>query len=99
MQYALDPRLLPPGGVPVQCTRCSHVFIAAPPEQATPPQTTQVFGSPVPQAAPAQTASRPAAAQPNPNLGSTLAYGANKAAPQQPSAQTTQVFGALPQVP
>ncbi|QRO01800.1 hypothetical protein JRI60_23635 [Archangium violaceum] len=92
MQYALDPRLLPPGGVPVQCTRCSHVFIAAPPEQAT-PQTTQVFGSPVPQAAP-----RPAAPQPNPNLGSTLLYGGNKGA-QQPSAQTTQVFGAVPQVP
>ncbi len=97
MQYALDPRLLPPGGVPVQCTRCSHVFIAAPPEQAT-PQTTQVFGSPVPQAAPAQAAPRPAAPQANPGLGSTLLYGANRGA-QQPSAQTTQVFGAVPQVP
>ncbi len=51
MQYALDPRLLPPGGVPVQCTRCSHVFTAAPPAKAT-TQSTQVFGSPVPAIAP-----------------------------------------------
>lgn len=72
MQYALDPRMLPPGGVPVQCTQCRHVFIAAPPAQAT-PQT---------------------AANPNP----ALLFGADKTG-TQPAVMTTQVFGAVPQVP
>jgi hypothetical protein len=35
MQYVLDPRLLPPGGASVQCTRCGHVFMASP--HGTPP--------------------------------------------------------------
>ncbi|HYO73637.1 MAG TPA: zinc-ribbon domain-containing protein, partial [Archangium sp.] len=88
MQYALDPRLLPPGGVPVQCTRCSHVFIATPPAPASAPapQTTQVFGA-VQQKGPAT----------QPNLNSTLLYGDKKGG-TPPSAMTTQAFGAVPQV-
>src|SRR5689334_16503082 len=74
MQYALDPRLLPPGGVPVQCTRCSHVFIAAPPAPAAPPSNS------------------------NSPLNNTLIYGAGKTS-TQPSAMTTQLFGAASQVP
>ncbi|PTL76914.1 zinc-ribbon domain-containing protein [Vitiosangium sp. GDMCC 1.1324] len=92
MQYALDPRLLPPGGVPVECTRCRHVFIAAPPAPAA-PQKPPVTGSPaVPR--PAQNPNP----QANPNLNSTLPYGAGKTAPQ-PSIGATQAFGAVPQVP
>ena len=32
--YELDERVLPPGGAPVQCTRCQHVFHAFPPQAA-----------------------------------------------------------------
>src|SRR5688572_12531616 len=80
MQYALDTQRLPAGGVPVQCTRCSHVFIAATPGQAAPQST------------------RPPVPNGNPNPNSTLLFGPSKTAPQ-PSVSTTQVFGALPQVP
>ncbi|HZA14937.1 MAG TPA: zinc-ribbon domain-containing protein, partial [Myxococcaceae bacterium] len=41
--YELDERVLPPGGAPVQCTRCSHVFTAEPPRREV--QATQVFGA------------------------------------------------------
>ncbi|REG22820.1 hypothetical protein ATI61_11825 [Archangium gephyra] len=87
MQYALDPRLFPPGGVPVQCTRCRHVFIVTPPAQAAAPapQSTQVFGAVQPP--------RPAA---QPNLNATLLFGEDKAG--TPSTSSTQVFGAVPQV-
>ncbi|WNG57341.1 hypothetical protein F0U59_23135 [Archangium gephyra] len=87
MQYALDPRLLPPGGVPVQCTRCSHVFIATPPASAAAPapQATQAFGA-VQQPRPAT----------QPNLNATLIYGDKGGTPPTSS---TQVFGAVPQVP
>ncbi|QRK05957.1 zinc-ribbon domain-containing protein [Archangium violaceum] len=87
MQYALDPRLLPPGGVPVQCTRCSHIFIAAPPGAAAPP--------PRP-AAPRPTAPNPS---PNPSLNSTLLYGDAGGAAQQHPIGTTQTFGAVPRIP
>ncbi|HET6923892.1 MAG TPA: zinc-ribbon domain-containing protein [Anaeromyxobacteraceae bacterium] len=32
--YELDEKILPPGGAPVQCTRCQHVFHAFPPQAA-----------------------------------------------------------------
>lgn len=36
--YELDAQLIPAGGAPVQCTQCSHIFIAFPPARAeTPP--------------------------------------------------------------
>ena len=37
--YQLDESLLPPGGAPVQCTRCQHVFTAFPPQAAGQTQT------------------------------------------------------------
>jgi hypothetical protein len=105
MQYALDPKLLPPGGVPVQCSRCSHVFTAAPPAQAN-THTTQLFGPVVPSIAPvqlpvkpAQPAARPAqpAARPaQPAVNSTLLFGAGQGQGPAPSAATTQTFGAIP---
>ncbi|MFL5350217.1 MAG: zinc-ribbon domain-containing protein [Hyalangium sp.] len=84
IQYDLDPRLLPPAGASVQCTRCGLVFTATPsgsvfvPGQSPSPQparpavgtTTQVFGSP---------------------------YAASKQG--APNLQTTQVFGAVPAPP
>jgi tetratricopeptide (TPR) repeat protein len=110
MQYALDPKLLPPGGVPVQCSRCSHVFTAAPPAQAN-ASTTQVFGSPVPTIAPvpaiapvqpvakpAQPVAKPAQPVAKPAaVNSTMVYGAGQG--PAPSASTTQVFGAVPVPP
>ncbi|ATB33238.1 hypothetical protein MEBOL_006727 [Melittangium boletus DSM 14713] len=91
MKYALDPRLLPPGGVPVQCTRCSHVFIAGTPEPAPRPA--------------AKPAPKPAPARPPSAVNSTLLYGANNS--NHPNPDTggapiptgTQVFGMAPQTP
>ncbi|WNG36438.1 hypothetical protein F0U61_24235 [Archangium violaceum] len=87
MQYALDPRLLPPGGVPVQCTRCSHIFIAAPPGAAAPPPATPRPAAPGPNP------------HPNPSLNSTLPYGGGGGTAQPRPIGTTQTFGAVPQVP
>ncbi|MBM7116914.1 zinc-ribbon domain-containing protein [Archangium primigenium] len=87
MKYALDPRLLPPGGVPVQCTRCSHVFIAGMSEPV----------APRPAAKPAPKPARPADA-----MNSTLLYGGSTGPSAAPIPTGTQVFGALsppPQVP
>ena len=86
MKYALDPRLLPPGGVPVQCTRCSHVFIAGTPEPAPRPA--------------AKPAPKPAPARPPSAMNSTLLYGANNTSPDAggaPIPTGTQVFGVAPQ--
>ncbi len=99
MEYALDPRLLPPGGVPVQCTRCSHVFIAAP---VAVEETTQVFGMPVPVAPPEE--KKPVRPGGLPKV--TQVFGAvpqvPPAAPPQgarpPARATTQAFGAVPPV-
>lgn len=105
MQYALDPKLLPPGGVPVQCTRCGHVFTAAPPAKAT-TQSTQLFASPVPSIAPVPAiaplpsvapARAPAAKPAAPKLNSTLVYGTGKGPAPAPGA--TQAFGAVPPKP
>jgi hypothetical protein len=102
MQYDLDPRLLPPSGASVQCTRCSFVFTAMPngevvvPNQAPGPQT----GS-VPKAGEA----------PRPAVGTTTrVFGSPYAVPSKPggpgtqpqgtalpSLGKTQVFGAAPQ--
>ncbi|WNG46878.1 hypothetical protein F0U60_24175 [Archangium minus] len=86
MQYALDPRLLPPGGVPVQCTRCSHIFIAAPPGAAAPPPATPRPAAPSPNP------------HPNPSLNSTLPYGGGGGTAQPRPIGTTQTFGAVPSV-
>ncbi len=43
--YDLDERVLPPGGAPVQCTRCSHVFTASPEAQSA-TGGTKIFGMP-----------------------------------------------------
>ncbi|EPX56025.1 hypothetical protein D187_007367 [Cystobacter fuscus DSM 2262] len=83
MKYALDPRLLPPGGVPVQCTRCGHVFIAGASAPAPTPAP-KVPGVPV--------------RAPNP-LSSTLLYGTNAGGSDAPAPTTTQTFGAVPSVP
>lgn len=84
MQYALDPKLLPAGGIPVECSRCRHVFIAAP-EQAAVPK---------PSAAP-----KPSL-PPNPNLKATLPYGGPGKTGPNPAINTTQAFGVpVPQVP
>lgn len=101
--YALDDRLIPPGGAPVQCTRCSHVFTAmpagaAPPPavlpQLAPPQSqankTQMFGA-ANAAGPSQS-KPPAAPAPPPPRSNTQMFGANP----PPPASNTAMFGAVP---
>ncbi len=94
--YVLDDALIPPQGVPVQCTRCAHVFTARVPTAAAPPpakaaapgNSTMMFGSP---------AAPPADAPKN----TTMMFGtaaSNAPPPPQapaapPSARTTMMFG------
>jgi predicted Zn finger-like uncharacterized protein len=113
--YALDERLIPPGGAPVQCTRCSHVFTAMPPGAAPPPAAslphagnkTQLFGTaasaaPAPPAAPAAPAARS-----NTQMFGTAAAASPRPSglkpagqmPAAPSISTTQVFGMAPEPP
>ena len=56
--YELDEKLLPPTGAPVQCTRCQHVFTAAPPQ--APGRTLPAFPAVAPAPSPVL------AAQPSP---------------------------------
>ncbi|XXF81052.1 zinc-ribbon domain-containing protein [Myxococcaceae bacterium GXIMD 01537] len=90
MQYDLDPRLLPPGGVSVQCTRCRFVFTATPSDlraQAAPTPAPQPSSAPQP---PAPGGASPRSAK----LNSTLLFGQKPDEPLSP--ETTQPFGALP---
>lgn len=103
--YALDERLIPSGGAPVQCTRCGHVFTAYPPgggaataaapapAPAARPQDahrTQIFGS---SGAPRPGPVPPAAAAPD--RPSTQMFGAPAPAPAAPDPRNhTQMFGA-----
>jgi len=101
-RYALDDRLVPTGGAPVQCTRCGLVFTAqrggeAPPgqgQQAGPPSGTLPFGSAARTAGPIRTE---AYGQSPPPSASTQVFGAGPAAapqpPPAPGANRTQVFG------
>jgi tetratricopeptide (TPR) repeat protein len=103
MQYDLDPRLLPPGGTSVQCTRCRFVFTATPTGVLLPPSAPAPVPSPTPTAAPP--------------LNNTLIFGSSRSVPaptppvappsapapasvapppSEPSPSTTQPFGALP---
>lgn len=102
MQYDLDPRLLPPSGVSVQCTRCRFVFTAtasAVPEQPPAPgpvpapmtgapkqNTTFIFGKTRPEPAPAAS---------SPGVTQTAKYGVGPSAgSEHPSAPSqTQIFG------
>ena len=99
-RYALDDRLVPPGGAPVQCTRCGLVFTAqrgdgpAAPGQPPAPSGTLPFGSAARTAGPIGTE---AYGQSPPAGGSTQVFGAGPAAapppPAPPGANRTQVFG------
>ena len=100
MQYVLDPRLLPPGGAAVQCTRCGHVFMAS-----------SQGPNPPPRPAPAATGQGGASS----GVGSTHIYGTGRPAVPStqmfgsgphpkptmdgalptPVPNTTQAFGAL----
>jgi predicted Zn finger-like uncharacterized protein len=97
-RYALDDRLVPIGGAPVQCTRCGLVFTAergetpAAPGQQAAPAGTLPFGSTARTAGPIRTEAYGQSPPPSP---STRVYGAGPAAPSAPSpgAGRTQVFG------
>jgi len=99
-RYALDDRLVPAGGAPVQCTRCGLVFTAqrgeAPgaPAQQNAPTGTLPFGSAARTAGPIRTE---AYGQSPPPSASTQVFGSGQAASAPPAAQSagrTQVFGA-----
>jgi len=98
-RYALDDRLVPTGGAPVQCTRCGLVFTAqrggdpAASPQAGPPSGTLPFGSSARTAGPIRTE---AYGQSPPPAPSTQVFGSGAPAAPPPSAQSagrTQVFG------
>jgi len=106
-RYALDDRLVPAGGAPVQCTRCGLVFTAqradGPPAaagQPPAPSGTLPFGSAARTAGPIRTE---AYGQSPPPAGSTQVFGAGPAGaappPAPPGANRTQVFGAGPPEP
>ncbi len=88
MQYDLDPRLLPPAGASVQCTRCGFVFTAMPSGEVLVPS----------QAQGAQTGSTPKPGEPARSaVGTTTrVFGSPYAASAKPggSVSQTQVFGA-----
>jgi len=102
MQYDLDPRLLPPSGASVQCTRCGFVFTAMPTGEVVVPNQAQG-----PQAGPASKAGE----APRPAVGTTTrVFGSPYAVPSKPGGPgtqpqgtslpplgKTQVFGAAPQ--
>jgi len=101
-RYALDDRLVPAGGAPVQCTRCGLVFTAqrggdAPGAQGQQPvpSGTLPFGSAARTAGPIRTE---AYGQSPPPAASTQVFGAGPAAASHPApppgANRTQVFGA-----
>jgi predicted Zn finger-like uncharacterized protein len=100
-RYALDDRLVPVGGAPVQCTRCGLVFTAqrggdAPAAQgkSPAPSGTLPFGSAARSAGPIRTE---AYGQSPPSAASTQVFGSSPAAapkaPAPPAAGRTQVFG------
>lgn len=86
-QYDLDPRLLPPSGASVQCTRCNYVFTALPSGEVVVPN-------------PAQGGAKPKGDAPRSAVGtSTQVFGSPFDAfgkPPGPSTSTTQVYGAAP---
>ncbi|SES96665.1 hypothetical protein SAMN05443639_101777 [Stigmatella erecta] len=86
MRYDLDPRLLPPSGASVQCTRCSFVFTATPSGQILLP------GQPASPAGPKATGGVPPSV-----LNSTLLFGAPPARPAAgaaaPQEDVTPVYG------
>jgi len=101
MQYVLDPRILPPGGAAVQCTRCGHVFMASPQAPTPPPR-------PAPAAtgqggAPSGITSTQLYGTGRPPVPSTQIFGSGPhpkptmdGALPTPVPNTTQAFGALP---
>lgn len=100
-RYALDDRLVPVGGAPVQCTRCGLVFTAqrgedAPAAQGKSPAPagTLPFGSAAHSAGPIRTE---AYGQSPPSAASTQVFGSSPApgpkASAPPAAGRTQVFG------
>ena len=105
--YVLDDALIPPQGVPVQCTRCAHVFTAKAPSAAVPapaPQqpgnSTMMFGAPAAAPAPAKnqtmmfggpTMSSPTPA-PAPAKNQTMMFGV-PGAPAEPAKNQTMMFG------
>ncbi len=98
-RYALDDRLVPTGGAPVQCTRCGLVFTAqrgdaaGGPGQQPSPSGTLPFGSAARTAGPIRTEAYGQSPPPSP---STQVFGAGPAAapaPPGPAGGRTQVFG------
>jgi predicted Zn finger-like uncharacterized protein len=87
--YELDERVLPPGGAPVQCTRCQHVFQAFPPQAAgrTLPMFPAVQGEGVARPAqPSAGAPGPSAPRPAPRQGAPAPARQPPAPARQPPA-------------
>ncbi|NTX62266.1 zinc-ribbon domain-containing protein [Myxococcus sp. CA051A] len=107
MQYVLDPRLLPPGGASVQCTRCGHVFMASPQAEAPRPPPVDPAGPRTPSGSWASASSPAASSMLRTQIfGSGQNQGASGAVPPVDVGtaahgavpNTTQTFGAVPPV-
>ncbi|MGC4115365.1 MAG: zinc-ribbon domain-containing protein [Myxococcales bacterium] len=99
--YVLDDKLIPPGGAPVQCTRCGLVFTAKPP-----PGAVAAAPAPKPTAPPKPMPRMPtphaaAAAAPADDRRSTMMFGAQGAAAPPPAAapHSTMMFGGAAPTP
>ncbi|NTX13648.1 hypothetical protein HUA76_22835 [Myxococcus sp. CA056] len=107
MQYVLDPRLLPPGGASVQCTRCGHVFMASPQAEAPRPPPVDPAGPRTPSGSWASASSPAASSMLRTQIfGSGQNQGASGVVPPVDAGaaahgavpNTTQTFGAVPPV-
>ncbi len=85
--YELEERLLPPGGAPVRCTRCAHVFTAAPAGSSSNTGGTQIFGRPK------TLHETPAASAPSPSASPDEVDTGEDDAQEAPSRERTQIYG------
>jgi predicted Zn finger-like uncharacterized protein len=89
--YLVEDKLIPPSGVPVQCTKCGNVFTAFPQQAArAPSKTVMMFSTDTPAAeatrgAPAQTAAPSAAPSPRSVSGPAVAPPASIPAGERPT--------------
>ncbi|MDQ3265701.1 MAG: zinc-ribbon domain-containing protein [Myxococcota bacterium] len=89
--YSLDEKLLPPGGAPVQCTRCGHVFIAlSAADERRERSGTQIFGVKAPAGLPDDVED-----EDEERSGNTQIFGRVPPPPPAAPRPTTQMFGAV----
>lgn len=89
--YVLDDGLIPPGGAPVQCTRCGNIFTAKPVSELTPPPASAMKGAGLAREPPSQVA---APASHTMMFGAAPPGGEAPPAASRAPASQTMMFGA-----